>query len=163
MRAYSSSLPFDSFHRRYITDASTFAGDDVFGSLSNDMTDNKIVLKQHTTIAVQRYQRRLYRKILNFLVGCKPSEFCLNTCAHKCASFVKRIKVYRSTMQYRRNLKVGLWVTQSTTFKRNTNTSNFTAYLTFWVGFQRSQASSPLWGSSMGGCNILMQRSPFWK
>ena len=34
-------------------------------------------------------------------------------------------------------------------------------YLTFWVGFQRSQGSSPLWGSSTGGCRIEMHRSPF--
>lgn len=35
--------------------------------------------------------------------------------------------------------------------------------LTFWVGFQRSQGSSPDWGSSIGGCRILIQRSPFLK
>lgn len=33
--------------------------------------------------------------------------------------------------------------------------------LTFCVGFQRSQGSSPLCGSSMGGWRMEMQRSPF--
>lgn len=31
------------------------------------------------------------------------------------------------------------------------------------VGFQRSQGSSPDWGSSTGGCKIDMHKSPFWK
>ena len=33
--------------------------------------------------------------------------------------------------------------------------------LTFWVGFHLSHASSPLWGSSTGGCSIDIHRSPF--
>lgn len=33
---------------------------------------------------------------------------------------------------------------------------------TFWVGFHLSHGSSPLWGSSTGGCRIEMQRSPFY-
>lgn len=40
---YSLSFPFDSRHLRYITDASTLAGENVFGSFNNDITDNKTV------------------------------------------------------------------------------------------------------------------------
>lgn len=32
---------------------------------------------------------------------------------------------------------------------------------TFCVGFHRSHGNSPLWGSSTGGCNIDMHKSPF--
>lgn len=71
------SLPAESLQRRYIIEASTLAGDDVLGSLSNEMTDRRIVR-------------------------------------------------------------------------------------TFCVGFHRSQGSSPLWGSSTGGCRIDMHKSPFW-
>jgi hypothetical protein len=38
---YSSSLP--SFHLRYETEASTFAGLDVFGSLRSEMTERRTV------------------------------------------------------------------------------------------------------------------------
>lgn len=44
MFSYSLSFPFDSFHRRYMTEASTFAGLNVFGSLSSEMTLNRMVL-----------------------------------------------------------------------------------------------------------------------
>lgn len=37
------------------------------------------------------------------------------------------------------------------------------ANLTFWVGFHLSEGSSPLWGSSTGGCRMEMHTSPFWK
>lgn len=37
------------------------------------------------------------------------------------------------------------------------------AYRTFWVGFHLSEGSSPLCGSSTGGCSIEMHTSPFWK
>lgn len=76
--AYSISLPAESRQRRYMTDASTLAGEDVFGSFNNEITDKRIVR-------------------------------------------------------------------------------------TFCVGFHRSQGSSPLWGSSTGGCNIDMHKSPFCK
>lgn len=41
---YSLSFPCESRHFLYITDASTFAGENVFGSFKSDITDNKIVL-----------------------------------------------------------------------------------------------------------------------
>ena len=44
MFSYSLSLPLDSFHRRYMTEASTLAGLEVFGSFSSDITDSRIVL-----------------------------------------------------------------------------------------------------------------------
>lgn len=43
MFGYSLSLPWESRHFLYITDASTFAGEYVFGSLSSDITDSNIV------------------------------------------------------------------------------------------------------------------------
>lgn len=36
-------------------------------------------------------------------------------------------------------------------------------YLTFWVGFHLSDGSSPLWGSSTGGCRMEIHTSPFWR
>lgn len=75
---YSLSLPCESRHLRYMTDASTLAGEYVFGSFSREITDNKIVR-------------------------------------------------------------------------------------TFCVGFHLSHGNSPLCGSSTGGCNIEIHRSPFWK
>lgn len=74
--SYSLSRPFDSLQRRYITDASTLAGLNVFGSFNSDITLNNIVR-------------------------------------------------------------------------------------TFCVGFQRSHGNSPDCGSSTGGCNMLIHKSPF--
>lgn len=45
--SYSLSLPLESRQRLYITEASTLAGLYVFGSFSNDITDNRIVLFQN--------------------------------------------------------------------------------------------------------------------
>ncbi len=45
--SYSLSFPFESFHRRNMTEASTLAGLKVLGSFNKLTTDNKIVLKQH--------------------------------------------------------------------------------------------------------------------
>lgn len=41
--SYSLSFPFDSFHLLYITDASTLAGLEVFGSLRSETTDRRMV------------------------------------------------------------------------------------------------------------------------
>lgn len=43
MLGYSLSRPFESRHRRYITLASTLAGENVFGSLSKEITESRIV------------------------------------------------------------------------------------------------------------------------
>lgn len=43
--SYSLSRPFDSFHLRNETDASTLAGDEVFGSFNKEIILNRIVLK----------------------------------------------------------------------------------------------------------------------
>ncbi len=43
--SYSVSLPLESLQRRYIMEASTLAGLHVFGSFSNEITDNNMVLK----------------------------------------------------------------------------------------------------------------------
>jgi hypothetical protein len=44
--SYSLSFPFESLQRLYITDASTFAGLNVFGSFNNEITDSRIVLEK---------------------------------------------------------------------------------------------------------------------
>lgn len=44
--SYSLSLPLDSFQRLYVTDASTLAGEKVFGSFRREITLSKMVLKQ---------------------------------------------------------------------------------------------------------------------
>lgn len=46
--AYSLSLPLLSLHLRNITEASTFAGEKVLGSLSSEITLSRIVLKVDT-------------------------------------------------------------------------------------------------------------------
>ena len=43
--SYSLSLPLESLHRLYITEASTFAGENVFGSLSSEIILRRIVLQ----------------------------------------------------------------------------------------------------------------------
>ena len=45
MFSYSLSFPFESFHLRYMTDASTLAGLYVLGSFRRLTTDKSIVLK----------------------------------------------------------------------------------------------------------------------
>lgn len=44
MSVYSRSLPLLSFHFLYITEASTLAGEKVFGSLRREMTLRRMVL-----------------------------------------------------------------------------------------------------------------------
>ena len=46
MFSYSLSFPFESFHLRYMTDASTLAGLYVLGSFRRLTTDNSIVLEK---------------------------------------------------------------------------------------------------------------------
>ena len=58
MREYSSSLPLESFHFLYMTEASTLAGDEVFGSFNKEITLNKIVLNP-TQLS---YSRELFSK-----------------------------------------------------------------------------------------------------
>ena len=43
--SYSLSLPFDSLHLRNMTEASTLAGENVFGSLRSEITLRRIVLR----------------------------------------------------------------------------------------------------------------------
>jgi hypothetical protein len=47
MFSYSLSFPLESFHLLNMTEASTLAGLDVFGSFNRLTTDNKIVLKNN--------------------------------------------------------------------------------------------------------------------
>ena len=48
MLSYSLSLPFESLQRRYITEASTLAGEKVLGSFNRLMTLRRIVLQRKT-------------------------------------------------------------------------------------------------------------------
>ena len=57
--SYSLSFPFESFHLRNMTDASTLAGLKVFGSFNKLTTDNKIVLKNR----VKEKVKNLYMTI----------------------------------------------------------------------------------------------------
>lgn len=42
--SYSPSFPFESLHFLNITEASTFAGENVFGSFNNEITLKRMVL-----------------------------------------------------------------------------------------------------------------------
>lgn len=44
MSVYSRSFPLLSFHLRYITEASTLAGENVLGSFSSEITLSRMVL-----------------------------------------------------------------------------------------------------------------------
>lgn len=46
--AYSRSLPLLSLHLRYMTEASTLAGEKVLGSFSSEITLSKMVLEANT-------------------------------------------------------------------------------------------------------------------
>ena len=50
MFSYSLSFPFESFHLRYMTDASTLAGLYVFGSFRRLTTDKSIVLEKRESL-----------------------------------------------------------------------------------------------------------------
>ncbi len=52
---YSRSLPLLSLHLRYMTEASTFAGEKVFGSFSSEITLSKMVLEAHTNMRLCWY------------------------------------------------------------------------------------------------------------
>ena len=55
MFSYSLSFPFESFHLRYMTDASTLAGLYVLGSFRRLTTDKSIVLDKTETIAFYKH------------------------------------------------------------------------------------------------------------
>lgn len=63
--AYSLSFPLLSLHLRYITEASTLAGEKVLGSFNKDMTLSRMVLKRTHTHThknnTPRLTGRLYR------------------------------------------------------------------------------------------------------
>ena len=50
MFSYSLSFPFESFHLRYMTDASTLAGLYVLGSFRRLTTDKSIVLEKRESL-----------------------------------------------------------------------------------------------------------------
>lgn len=51
---YSRSLPLLSLHLRYMTEASTLAGEKVLGSFSSEITLSKIVLEGNKKVSVHR-------------------------------------------------------------------------------------------------------------
>ena len=59
MFSYSLSLPFESFHLRYMTEASTLAGLYVFGSFRRLTTDKSIVLKIEMRGIIWKYGHRV--------------------------------------------------------------------------------------------------------
>ncbi len=66
MFSYSLSFPFESRHFLYITDASTLAGENVFGSFSKEIMLSKIVLKKINSIDFdpnERMEEHAYRKL----------------------------------------------------------------------------------------------------
>lgn len=68
--SYSLSFPLESFHFLNITEASTFAGENVFGSFNKDIILNKTVLKQNNNKIMSlkhniiRFTVKLNRKAL---------------------------------------------------------------------------------------------------
>lgn len=47
---YSRSLPLLSLHFRYMTEASTLAGENVLGSFSREITLSRMVLRERPTV-----------------------------------------------------------------------------------------------------------------
>lgn len=64
MFSYSLSRPFESLNRRYITDASTFAGLEVFGSLRSEITDKRIVLDNKKRKLEKKSMTKLNKQVL---------------------------------------------------------------------------------------------------
>lgn len=76
MLSYSLSFPFDSLKRLYITEASTLAGENVFGSLSKEMTLRRMVLrmflfKKYIILFINKVLQNIYR---TFCVGFHLSQ-----------------------------------------------------------------------------------------
>ena len=67
--SYSLSFPLDSLHLLNITEASTFAGENVFGSFSNDITLSSIVLQCKKNFFIKQLKIHINRQ--NFV--------CLNS------------------------------------------------------------------------------------
>lgn len=55
---YSLSLPLLSLHLRYMTDASTLAGEKVLGSFSREITLSRMVLREVRSGEGLKYRRR---------------------------------------------------------------------------------------------------------
>jgi hypothetical protein len=60
---YVVSFPFESRHRRNETDASTFAGEYVFGSFNSDIILSSIVLKANKRLCKMEIQMEVPRVI----------------------------------------------------------------------------------------------------
>lgn len=69
--AYSLSFPLLSLHLRYMTEASTLAGENVFGSFSREMTLNRIVLKHRHTLIMQLPKYCSVSQMLFWCVSCE--------------------------------------------------------------------------------------------
>jgi len=72
MSSYSLSLPFESRHFRNETDASTFAGEYVFGSFNSEIILSRIVLKHEFTSDNQWHYREcknIHPKFLSYMIN----------------------------------------------------------------------------------------------
>ena len=61
--AYSLSFPLLSLHFLNITEASTLAGEKVLGSLSSEITLNRIVLKSKETTVKTHVQKVVFKEV----------------------------------------------------------------------------------------------------
>jgi len=73
MSSYSLSLPFESRHFRNEMDASTFAGEYVFGSFKSEIILSRIVLKHKQSNDIEEFTN-------NVKIMCCKFIYMLNKC-----------------------------------------------------------------------------------
>lgn len=172
MSVYSRSFPLLSFHLRYITDASTLAGENVLGSFSSEITLRRMVLatKQEQVRAAvgQSCPRASDATGLGVAVqlhlggwgpGAGTSKGRSSTAEQagerraRCAA-PSRLQLFSEAAARAPFAAAGHPHVPAVPPARSS------PHRTFCVGFQRSDGSSPLCGSSTGGCRMEMQTSP---
>lgn len=205
MSVYSRSFPLLSFHLRYITEASTLAGENVLGSFSSEITLRRMVLAinkheqvraetgQQLPASQQRQQSQCHSAAASHGSGGEPGagpparvylskveQARQETAVHGLSgshTFPCKLPLFfnkahsPSAFQQPLGTSCRLWeqkaVPNSPLSHPCPQTSLLPAapsprspYRTFWVGFHRSDGSSPLCGSSTGGWRMEMQTSP---
>lgn len=74
---YSRSLPLLSLHLRYMTEASTLAGEKVLGSFSSEITLSKMVLEANAKVSgYRKYQNYLPNANYSLTVTTNIKEDC---------------------------------------------------------------------------------------
>lgn len=188
MSVYSRSFPLLSFHLRYITEASTLAGENVLGSFSSEITLSRMVL---AAINMSRSELRwvsstpaapfypweslvlsIAREVL--AKGSRPrGQQHMNCWAYthphtKLWLFFSKSNSLRKLHQPP-GTSCRLWEQEAVPILPPSHPCPWISLVpavppsphrTFWVGFQRSDGSSPLCGSSTGGWRMEMQTSP---